>query len=103
MYLLTISVDLCPVIVIIFLSSTPDSAADVANPDLKLWPEKFLLSIPAKFKYSLISKATVWSVNLFYDNLDPLENLLNTGPDLIFDRSNSFFNDTTGQYWELSK
>jgi len=37
--------------------------------------KKFLLSIPAKFKYSLISKATVWSVNLFSDNLDPLENL----------------------------
>ncbi len=36
MYLLTISVVLWPVIAIIFLSSAPDSAADVANPDLKL-------------------------------------------------------------------
>ena len=35
-YLLTISEDLCPVIAIILLSSTPDSAADVAKPDLKL-------------------------------------------------------------------
>ena len=39
MYLLTISVDLCPVIAIILLSSAPDSAADVAKPDLKLCPE----------------------------------------------------------------
>ena len=38
-YLLTISVDLCPVIAIILLSSAPDSAAEVANPDLRLWPE----------------------------------------------------------------
>ena len=38
-YLLTISVDLCPVIAIILLSSAPDSAADVAKPDLKLCPE----------------------------------------------------------------
>ena len=29
------------------LSSAPDSAATVANPALKLWPQKFLLSIPA--------------------------------------------------------
>jgi hypothetical protein len=35
-YLLTISVDLCPVIAIILLSSAPASAADVAKPDLKL-------------------------------------------------------------------
>ena len=39
MYLLTISVDLCPVIAIILLSSTQDSAAEVAKPDLKLCPE----------------------------------------------------------------
>ena len=38
MYLLTISVDLCPVIAIILLSSAPDSAVDVANPDLRLCP-----------------------------------------------------------------
>ena len=36
MYLLTISEDLCPVIAIILRSSAPDSAADVAKPDLKL-------------------------------------------------------------------
>ena len=35
-YLLTISGDLCPVIAIILRSSAPDSAADVAKPDLKL-------------------------------------------------------------------
>ena len=100
-YLLTISEDLCPVIDIILLSSTPESAADVAKPDLKLWPEKFLLSIPAKSKYSLISKATVWSVNLFSDNFDPLINLLKMGPLFIFDRSSNLFNDLTGQYCEL--
>ena len=38
-YLLTISVDLCPVIAIIVLSSAPASAAVVAKPDLKLCPE----------------------------------------------------------------
>ena len=36
MYLLTISVDLCPVIAIMLLSSAPDSADAVAKPDLKL-------------------------------------------------------------------
>ena len=39
MYLLTISVDLWPVIDIMLLSSAPASAADVAKPDLKLCPE----------------------------------------------------------------
>src|SRR6056300_1644581 len=37
-YLLTISVDLLPVIAIILLSSAPDSAVEVAKPDLKLCP-----------------------------------------------------------------
>ena len=46
-----------------------------------------MLSIPTKFKYSFISNATVWSVNLFSDNLDPLTNLLNIGPEVIFDIS----------------
>ena len=55
-YLLTICVVLCPVIAIILLSSAPDSAATVANPDLKLCPAKFLLSIPANLRYSLIIK-----------------------------------------------
>ena len=79
-YLLTICVVLCPVIAIILLSSAPDSAATVAKPDLKLWPAKFLFSIPAKFKYSLINKTTDWSVNLWLVNDKPLENLLNIGP-----------------------
>ena len=38
-----------------------------------------------------MSKATVWSVNLFSDNFDPLINLLNTGPEFNFDRSSQFF------------
>ena len=71
--ILSVSVDLWPVIAIILLSSTPDSAADAANPDLKLWREYFLLSFPAKFKYSLISKATVWSVNLFFNKVIELK------------------------------
>ena len=37
------------------------------------------------------------------DNFDPLENLLNRGPDFIFEISIHFSNDTTGQYCELSK
>ena len=60
-YLLTISVDLWPVIAIMFLSSAPDSAVDVANPDLKLCPEYFLLSNPAIDAYFLITKATLLS------------------------------------------
>ena len=43
----------------ILLSSAPDSAADVAKPDLKLCPEKFLLFIPANSKYFFISSAIV--------------------------------------------
>ena len=38
-YLLTICVVLCPVIAIILRSSAPDSAAEVAKPDLRLCPE----------------------------------------------------------------
>ena len=59
--------------------------------------------MPANCKYSLMSKATVWSVNLFSDNFEPFENLLNKEPELIFVLSIHFFNETTGQYWELSK
>ena len=59
------------------LSSAPDSAATVAKPDLKLWPAKFLFSIPAKFKYSFINKTTDWSVSLLSDKDKPLVNLLN--------------------------
>ena len=47
MYLLTISVDLWPVIAIIFLSSAPDSAVEVAKPDLKLCPAYLYPSKPA--------------------------------------------------------
>ena len=54
--------------------------------------------MPANCKYSLINKATVWSVNLFSDKFDPFLNLLNNGPDLIFDITIHFWIDTTGQY-----
>ena len=53
------------------LSSAPKSAATVAKPDLKLWPAKFLFSIPAKFKYFFINKTTDWSVNLLCVNDEP--------------------------------
>ena len=62
-----------------------------------------MLSIPANFKYSFISKATVWSVNLLFDNFDPLVNLLNNGPELICDISIQLRIETTGQYCKLSK
>ena len=96
-YLLTICVVLWPVIAIILLSSAPDSAATVAKPDLKLWPAKFLLSIPAKFKYYFISKTTDWSVNLWFVNEKPLVNLLKIGPDLILEISNHFLRLIIGQ------
>jgi len=85
------------------LSSTPDSAAEVAKPDLKLCPEKFVLSIPARFKYSFISKATVWSLNLFSDSFEPLVNLLNNAPEFILDISIHLRSEITGQYCEFSK
>ena len=97
MYLLTICVVLWPVIAIILRSSAPDSAATVAKPDLKLWPAKFLFSIPAKFRYSFINKTTDWSVNLFSVKNKPLENLLKIGPDLILEISSHFLRLTTGQ------
>ena len=50
-----------------------------------------------------MSNATVWSVNLLSDNLEPFTNLLNKGPDSIFDISIQFFNETTGQYLDVSK
>ena len=59
--------------------------------------------MPANFKYSFISKATVWSVNLFSDSFDPLVNLLNNAPEFIFDISIHLRIETTGQYCELSK
>ena len=85
------------------LSSAPDSAATVANPALKLWPAKFLFSIPAKFKYSFINRTTDWSVSLLSVSIKPLENLLKIGPDLISDISNHFFKLVTGQYKSLVK
>ena len=96
-YLLTICVVLWPVIAIMLRSSAPESAATVAKPDLKLWPAKFLFSIPASFKYSFINRTTDWSVNLFLVKVDPLENLLKIGPDLILEISNHFFRFETGQ------
>ena len=48
MYLLTISVDLCPVIAMILLSSAPDSAVDLLqNLILNYDPNNFYASIPA--------------------------------------------------------
>ena len=61
MYLLTICVVLWPVIAIIFLSSAPDSAVEVAKPDLKLCPAYLLPSRPAKLAYFLIINATLLS------------------------------------------
>ena len=40
------------------LSSAPDSAADVANPDLKLCPAYFFGSKPARKTYFLIMSDT---------------------------------------------
>ena len=97
MYLLTICVVLWPVIAIILRSSAPDSAATVAKPDLKLWPAKFLFSMPASFKYSFINRTTDWSVNLFSVSDEPLENLLKIGPVLIFETSNHLLRLVTGQ------
>ena len=78
-------------------SSAPESAATVEKPYLKLWPEKFLFSMPANFKYSFINKTTDWSVNLLSVNDKPLENLLKIGPDLILEIYNNFFRFVTGQ------
>ncbi len=59
--------------------------------------------MPANCKYALMSNATVWSVSLFSESFEPFENLLNKDPELIFDILIHFSNETTGQYWELSK
>ena len=58
MYLLTICVVLCPVIAIILRSSAPASAADVANPDLKLCPPYKFGSNPANDAYFFIVRET---------------------------------------------
>ena len=50
-----------PVIAIIFLSSAPDSAADVAKPDLRLCPPYLLASKPESNAYFLIIRATLLS------------------------------------------
>ena len=62
-----------------------------------------MLSNPANCEYFFIRSATVWSVNLYCDNFDPFENLLNKAPELILDISIQFFKEITGQYFELSK
>ena len=94
---------MCPVIAIILLSSAPDSAATVAKPDLKLWPEKFLFSIPANSKESLIINATDWSVSLCEVSFELFANLLNTGPVFILEKLIQFFKLVTGQYFSLEK
>ena len=52
-----------------FLSSAPDSAADVANPDLKLCPPYLFGSNPAIRAYFLIIRAILLSEteNIFPD------------------------------------
>ena len=68
-----------------FLSTAPDSAAEVAKPDLKLCPEYLFESKPAKAVYYFTVKATL------------LSDMLKIFPDLISDFSIQFFNDITGQ------
>ena len=53
----------------IFRSSAPDSAVDVAKPDLKLWPPYLFGSKPDREAYFLIIKATLLSEisNIFPD------------------------------------
>ena len=74
-----------PVIAIILLSSAPNSAADVAKPDRKLWPEYLLESNPAIAAYFFTVKATL------------LSDISKTFPDLISDFSIQFFYEITGQ------
>ena len=59
--------------------------------------------MPAILRYSLIIKATVWSVSLCSDNLDPFENLRNRGPFLILDILSHLLIEVTGQYSLFSK
>ena len=73
---------LWPVIAIILLSSAPNSAVDVAKPDLRLWPEYLFESSPDKAVYFFIVKATL------------LSDMSKIFPDLISDFSSQFFNST---------
>ena len=78
---------MCPVIAIIFLSSAPDSAAEVAKPDLKLCPPYLFGSNPDKETYFLIIKATL------------LSEISNNFPDLISELSIHFLTAITGVYF----
>ena len=72
-------------------SSAPNSAVDVAKPDLKLCPEYLLGSKPAKKVYFFIIKATLLSeISKIY-------------PDLSFALSIHCLSETTGQYFGLEK
>ena len=59
---------------IILRSSAPDSAVEVANPDLKLCPPYLFASNPAKVAYFFIIKATLLSEisNIFPDLISQL-------------------------------
>ena len=62
-----------------FLSSAPASAADVAKPDLRLWPPYLFGSKPPKDAYFLIINAT------------DLSEILNIFPFFSLDNSIHFF------------
>ena len=76
---------------IILRSSAPDSAAEVANPDLKLCPPYLFASNPAKDAYFFIINATL------------LTEISNIFPDLISQLSIHCFKARTGQKVLLSK
>ena len=67
------------------LSSAPNSAAEVAKPDLRLCPEYLFESNPAIAVYFFTVKATL------------LSDMLKIFPDFIFDFSSQFFSEITGQ------
>ena len=68
-----------------FLSSAPNSAADVAKPDLRLCPPYLFESNPDRDTYFLIIRATL---------LSDISNIL---PDLIYEKSIQSFNFVTAQ------
>ena len=70
---------------IMFLSSAPDSAADVANPDRKLWPPYLFGSNPTKEAYFFIINDML------------LSEISNNFPDLIWELSIQCFKARTGQ------
>ena len=67
------------------LSSAPNSATEVAKPDLKLCPEYLFESKPAMAVYFFTVNATL------------LSDISKIFPDLISDFSSQFFNEITGQ------